>query len=78
MVAVLLSSVLFGFLHTEQGVIGVVITTLDAIFWSTLRYRYRTLWAAILAHGFNNTIGMVAYFIAGPFYGLWCSVRSGL
>ena len=34
-VAVLLSSVLFGFLHTEQGVIGVVITTLDAIFWST-------------------------------------------
>lgn len=70
-VAVLLSSVLFGFLHTEQGVIGVVITTLDAIFWSTLRYRYRTLWAAILAHGFNNTIGMVAYFIAGPFYGLW-------
>ena len=69
--AVLLSSVLFGLLHVEQGVIGVVIITIDAIFWSVLRHRYQTLWAAILAHGFNNSIGMVAYFIAGPFYGLW-------
>jgi CAAX protease family protein len=70
-IAVLVSSVLFGFIHTEQGVIGVVLTTLDGIFFSVLRYRYQTLWAAILAHGFNNTIGLVAYFIAGPFYGLW-------
>lgn len=70
-VGVLLSSLLFGLIHTEQGVIGVVLTTLDGIFFCVLRYRYQTLWAAILAHGFNNTIGMVAYFIAGPFYGLW-------
>jgi hypothetical protein len=36
-----------------------------------LRYRFQTLWAAILAHGFNNTIGMASFYIAGPFYGLW-------
>lgn len=69
--AVLLSSVLFGLAHTEQGLIGIVVVTLDGAFFSVLRYRYQTLWAAVLAHGFNNTIGVVAYFIAGPFYGLW-------
>jgi len=25
----------------------------------------------VLAHGFNNTIGLVAYFCVGPIYGLW-------
>lgn len=70
-VAVLLSSLLFGLAHTEQGIVGVILSAIDAIFFSILRYRYETLWAAILAHGFINTIGMSAYFIAGPFYGLW-------
>jgi membrane protease YdiL (CAAX protease family) len=70
-IAVLLSSMLFGLAHTEQGIVGVVLSGIDAIFFSILRYRYQTLWAAILAHGFLNTIGMIAYFIAGPFYGLW-------
>ncbi len=69
--AVVLSSVVFGLAHSEQGLVGVLLTTVDAIFFSVLRYRYRTLWAAILAHGFNNSIGMMAYFIAGPIYGLW-------
>ena len=71
LIAVLLSSLLFGLLHTEQGVIGIALTTIDAIFFSVLRYRFHTLWASILAHGFNNTIGMVAFYIAGPFSGLW-------
>lgn len=70
-VAVLGSSVLFGLAHTEQGLIGVVATFLDALFFSVLRLHYRNLWASVLAHGFNNTIGLVAYFLAGPFYGLW-------
>ena len=70
-IAVLLSSLLFGLAHTEQGIVGVILSGIDAIFFSILRYRYHTLWAAILAHGFLNTIGMIAYFIAGPLYGLW-------
>jgi membrane protease YdiL (CAAX protease family) len=69
--AVLASSLLFGLAHTEQGVVGVAIVTMDAIFFSVLRYRYRTLWAAVLAHGFNNTIGFVAFFLGGPIHGLW-------
>ena len=70
-VAVALSSVLFGLLHTEQGAVGVLLTTCDAVFFCALRYRYRTLWASVLAHGFNNTIGLTAFFLFGPFTGLW-------
>jgi membrane protease YdiL (CAAX protease family) len=69
--AVLLSSILFGLAHTEQGLVGILLTTSDAIFFSILRYRYRTVWAPVLAHGFLNSSGLVAYYIAGPVYGLW-------
>jgi membrane protease YdiL (CAAX protease family) len=69
--AVLISSVLFGLAHREQGVIGVAITFFDAAYFSFLRYRYKSLWASILAHGFLNTIGIVTFFFTGPLYGLW-------
>ena len=62
---------LFGLAHTEQGAVGVLLTTCDAVFFCVLRYRYRTLWASVLAHGFNNTIGLTAFFLFGPFTGLW-------
>jgi len=69
--AVAASSFLFGILHSEQGLIGVLVVSLDAVAFSVLRYRCRTVWAAVLAHGFNNTIGFVALFLVGPVYGLW-------
>ena len=69
--AVLLSSVLFGIAHSEQGVVGVAIVTLDGIAFSVLRYRYKTLWASVLAHGFNNTIGFSAFFFVGAIPGFW-------
>jgi membrane protease YdiL (CAAX protease family) len=70
-VAVLVSSLLFGLVHSEQGLIGALVVTLDAVAFSVVRYRYRTLWASVLAHGFNNTIGFVAFYLVGPVYGLW-------
>jgi membrane protease YdiL (CAAX protease family) len=70
--AVLVSSMLFGLAHTEQGTIGVVVTFLDALFFSAIRLRYDdNLWAPVLAHGFNNTLGLVAFFLVGPIYGFW-------
>lgn len=69
--AVLLTSLLFGVAHTEQGAIGVAVVTLDGLFFSVLRCRYRTLWASVLAHGFNNTLGFLAFFLVGPIYGFW-------
>jgi CAAX protease family protein len=70
-VAVLVSSLLFGLLHTEQGVVGVVAAMLAGVVLSVLRLRCRTLWAPVLAHGFDDTLGFVWFFFFGPFYGLW-------
>ena len=69
--AVVVSSLLFGFAHSEQGLIGVLVVTLDALAWAVLRLHYQTLWAPILAHGFNNTLGFITFFFVGPVYGLW-------
>ncbi|GAA3719152.1 hypothetical protein GCM10022399_39460 [Terrabacter ginsenosidimutans] len=70
-VAVLGSSVLFGLLHTEQGPVGVVVAALGGVVFSVLRYRCRTLWAPVLAHGFDDTLGFTWFFFFGPVYGLW-------
>jgi uncharacterized protein len=70
-VAVGVSSVLFGLAHTEFGIVGAVVAFLDALFFSVLRLRYRTLWAPVLAHGFSNTLGIVTVFLIGPIYGFW-------
>jgi uncharacterized protein len=70
-VAVLITSALFGAAHSEQGAIGVVVTLLDGCFFGYLRVRYNSLWASVLAHGLNNTIGLTAFFVIGPVYGLW-------
>lgn len=67
-----ISSLLFGLAHTEQGLIGVVVTTIDALVFSWLKYKFgNNLWATILAHGFYNTIGVVVFYFVGPIYGLW-------
>jgi membrane protease YdiL (CAAX protease family) len=70
-VAVLVSSVLFGILHSEQGLVGIVVVALDGIAFCALRLFYGTVWASVLAHGFNNTLGLVTFFLVGPVYGLW-------
>lgn len=69
--AVVVSSTLFGMAHTEQGMIGVVVTGLDAVFLSALMLHFKSLWAPILAHGFNNTIGLTAVHFVGPIHGWW-------
>lgn len=72
LLTVMISSLLFGLAHTEQGIIGVVVTTIDALFFSWLKIKFdNNLWAAILAHGFYNSIGVVVFFFTGPIYGLW-------
>ena len=70
-VAVVGSSVLFGLLHTEQGVVGVVAAALAGAVFCILRYRCGTVWAPVLAHGFDDTLGFTWFFLFGPFYGLW-------
>ena len=69
--AVAVSSVLFGLLHSEQGAVGVVAVALDGVAFSLLRLRFGTVWAPVLAHGFNNTLGLLTFFLIGPVYGFW-------
>ena len=69
--AVGVSALLFGLLHTEQGLVGVALTTLDGILLAVLRLRLGTVWAPVLVHGFNNTLGFVTFYAIGPFYGFW-------
>lgn len=69
--AILLSSLLFGLVHSEQGIVGVIVTTADGIFFSVLRYQFRTLWAAVTSHGVSNTVGMIVFFLVGPVQAPW-------
>ena len=69
--AVAFTAVLFGAIHTEQGIVGMIVTAADGVFFSLIRYRYKSVWASVLVHGFLNTIGLIAFYFAGPLYGLW-------
>lgn len=70
--AVGFSSALFGLAHLEQGVVGIVVTAIDAVFFSIVKLHFDgNLFASVLAHGFNNSIGLVTFFLVGPVYGLW-------
>jgi len=69
--AVIVTSVLFGLLHSEQGVVGVVAVALDGVVFCALRLYFGTVWAPVLAHGFNNTLGLATFFVVGPVYGFW-------
>lgn len=67
-----ISSMVFGLAHLEQGIVGVIVTTFDGVFYSLLKRKFKgNLWAAILVHGFYNTVGMVVFYFAGPINGLW-------
>ena len=66
-----LPAALFAALHTEQALVGVLVTFLDGLFFMWLRVRHGSVWASVLGHGFNNTIGLTAFYLAGPLYGLW-------
>jgi hypothetical protein len=67
-----ISSILFGLAHTEQGIIGVVLTTFDAIILSLVKRHYDdNLWASVFFHGINNTVGLITFFFIGPIYGFW-------
>jgi membrane protease YdiL (CAAX protease family) len=68
---VLVPAVLFSMLHLEQGEVGVLVTFLDALFFTWVRTRYDSVWAAVLAHGFSNTLGLTTFYFLGPLYGLW-------
>jgi hypothetical protein len=71
LLAVLGAALLFAAIHTEQGTVGVAVTFLDGLFFGWLRFHYGSVWAAVLAHGFSNTLGLLVFFTWGSMGGLW-------
>ncbi len=69
--AVVAVALLFALIHGEQGPTGMVLVFVDAVFFGALRYAYRSVWAPVVAHGLGNTVGMVAFFLVGPFSAPW-------
>jgi len=70
-IASISTSLLFGFMHMEQGPVGIITTAIDALLLSIVRYKFKSIWASVLVHGFSNTIGIVLFFFLGPLNGLW-------
>ena len=69
-IAILLSSVLFGFAHLYQGTSGVITTGLSGlVFGVAYLASGRNLWCPILAHGLTDTIGFVMIY-GGVYPGL--------
>ena len=69
--AVVAVALLFAVIHDEQGVVGMVLVFVDALFFGVLRYAFGSVWASVVAHGVSNTIGLTAFFLLGPFSALW-------
>ncbi|RIK62643.1 MAG: hypothetical protein DCC65_17190 [Planctomycetota bacterium] len=57
--AIVASSFIFGGLHAYQGMVGVIQTTTVGLVLALLTVRMRTIWPAIIAHGFFDTLGLV-------------------
>ena len=63
-VAMLVTSALFGAIHLYQGVSGVVATGLSGLVFGWLYLATgRNLWPSILAHGFLDTTGFVMMYL---------------
>jgi CAAX protease family protein len=63
-VALLMSSAIFGAVHLYQGAAGVVATALSGgVFAALYLATGRNLWAGILAHGFMDTVGIVMIYL---------------
>lgn len=70
-IAVLITSVLFGISHAYQGIVGMLTTSMIAILYSAIYLRFkRNLWASIIAHGFYDTIAFIVLFFFGEYLGL--------
>jgi membrane protease YdiL (CAAX protease family) len=62
--AVALQAVLFGLIHAYQGPAGIAGSAMSGLVFGAVTIAARwSIWPAALAHGVNNTIGIVALFL---------------
>ena len=66
-------SLMFGFGHTYQGVIGVGATTLLGLGLGAIMLWHKSIWHAVIAHGFFDastfvTLYLLTKYQVGPFH----------
>ncbi|WP_163321988.1 CPBP family intramembrane glutamic endopeptidase [Draconibacterium mangrovi] len=62
--AIIVSSVVFGFAHTYQGVSGIVSTFFVALIFGFILYKNpKNLWAGVLTHGIYDMFGIAMIFL---------------
>ena len=58
--ALVLQAVMFGLVHAYQGPTGIVGTTISGLIFGAVTIAgRRSIWPAAIAHGINNTIGII-------------------
>lgn len=64
MMAIVIQAIIFGLVHMYQGPSGMAGTAFSGLVFGTITYLARgSIWPAALAHGLNNTIGLVALYL---------------
>lgn len=62
--AVIIQAVLFGLIHAYQGPAGIVGSAFSALIFGAVTIKSRwSIWPAAIAHGTNNTFGIVALYL---------------
>lgn len=65
-IALIVQAIVFGLVHAYQGPAGIVGTAINALIFGGLTLAARgSIWPAAVAHGANNTIGIVALYLSG-------------
>ena len=63
-VAIIISSMSFGFAHLYQGISGVITTGFIAVIFASIFYKnQKNLWVSILTHGFYDVFGITLIFL---------------
>ena len=66
MSALVLQAMIFGLAHAYQGASGILGSALNGLIFGTVTLAARrSIWPAALAHGINNTIGILALYLGG-------------
>ena len=64
-IALVLQAIVFGFIHAYQGPAGIAGSTISGLVYGGLTLAARgSIWPAAIAHGLNNTIGIMAVYSA--------------
>lgn len=65
--AFIAQAIIFGLVHAYQGPAGIAGTTISALVFGALVLVARwSIWPAAIAHGLNNTIGIIEIYNVGP------------